>query len=88
VASEILRVNPLLDSVPVVVENVTPFKEGNRWLLKDEEGNGVFIPATFQQGWQLMALSGGEPLKIFATGKDQDFEPFGVWVNNRYTFFA
>lgn len=88
VAAEILRENPLLEGVPVVIENVIPFKDGNRWMLRDEEGNGVFIPPTFQQGWQLLALSGGAPLKVFAMGKDQDFEPLGVWVNNRYTFFA
>ncbi len=83
-ASLIQAVNPLFDSLPVVVENIVPVKSNNEWILKDENGNGVFIKHNFRNPWKLMALSGGKPVKIFAVGKEHLFEPMGVWVNDHY----
>ena len=80
----IMSENPFYENFPVIINNVVPIKVNNEWLLKDEAGAGVTIRSTFQNVWKLMALSGGTPVKIFALGKEQEFEPLGVWVNDQY----
>ena len=82
--SKAMSLNPFLDKLPVIIDNIVPVKGSNQWLLKDEQGKGVTINPSFQFPWKLMALSGGAPLKLFALGKEQEFEPLGAWVNGRY----
>lgn len=84
VTSTIMTSNPFLEQFPVIVDGVTPLKGNNQWMLKDESGQGVFIPPSFKHHWKLMALSGGKPLKIFALGREHEFEPLGAWVNDQY----
>lgn len=82
--SEIMAVNPFFDNFPVVINSVLPIKLNNKWVLKDEVGAGVSISPAFQNPWKLLAISGGRPVKIFALGKEQEFEPLGVWANDHY----
>jgi hypothetical protein len=82
--SKAMSLNPFLDRLPIIIDNIIPVKGSNQWLLKDERGKGVTISPSFQFPWKLMALSGGAPLKLFALGKEQEFEPLGAWVNGRY----
>ena len=84
ISSKILSINPLFEALPVVIENIIPAKDNNEWVLKDEEEKGVLIKHTFAHHWKLMALSGGKPIKIFAVGKEKEFEPLGAWVNDQY----
>ena len=76
--------NPWMNNLPVIIENVIPVKANNQWLLKDEHGNGVLIYHGFQNSWKLMALSGGKPLRLFAVGRENNFEPLGAWIGNQY----
>jgi hypothetical protein len=82
--SKIMSVNPFLENFPVIIDNVVPVKGNNQWLLKDEAGEGVTISQSFHFPWKLMAMSGGAPIKLFAIGKENEFEPLGVWVNGHY----
>jgi hypothetical protein len=83
-ASHVHAVNPWMNNLPVIIDNVVPVKANNQWLLKDEQGNGVLIYHGFQNSWKLMALSGGKPLRIFAVGRENIFEPLGAWIDNQY----
>jgi hypothetical protein len=76
--------NPWTNNLPVIVENVVPVKANNQLLLKDEHGNGVLVNHGFQNTWKLMALSGGKPLRLFAVGRENNFEPLGAWIGNQY----
>jgi hypothetical protein len=84
VNSKVMAVNPFLDSFPVVIDQVIPMRQDNRWLLRDAHGGGVTLSHSFKHSWKLMALSGGLPIRVFAVGKEQTFEPIGVWVNDKY----
>jgi hypothetical protein len=83
-ASRVHAVNPWMNHLPVIIENVVPVIANNQWLLKDEHGNGVIIDHGFQNSWKLMSLSGGKPLRIFAVGREHNFEPLGAWIGNQY----
>ncbi|WP_276368657.1 SWIM zinc finger family protein [Chryseolinea sp. H1M3-3] len=83
-ASRVHAVNPWMNHLPAIVENVVPVITNNQWLLKDEHGNGVIIDHGFQNSWKLMSLSGGKPLRIFAVGRENNFEPLGAWIDNQY----
>lgn len=58
-----LAANPLADSLPIIVQ-LTPQREGERWLLRDAEGTALPIIVGFHAGWELFACAGGQPLAI------------------------
>lgn len=82
--SEIHALNPWTNNLPVIVDNVVPLKTNDRWILKDQNGKGVLIYDRFHNIWKLMSVSGGKPVRIFAIGNENVFEPLGAWMNNRY----
>jgi hypothetical protein len=86
--SHVHATNPWMNNLPVIIDNVVPVKANNQWLLKDEQGNGVLIYHGFENSWKLMALSGGKPLRIFAVGRENIFEPLGAWIDNQYTLLV
>jgi hypothetical protein len=77
-------INPWTTHMPVVIENVTPIVNANQSLLKDAVGDAIVISNHFEHTWKLMAISGGKPIRVFAIGKEQTFEPMGVWIDNQY----
>lgn len=83
-ASTMYALNPLINQLPVIVENVTPIPGANERYLKDQNGSGVRGTQLFENYWRLIAISGGKPLRLFAVGREQDFEPLGAWTNNQY----
>lgn len=82
--SQVHATNPWINKLPVIIENIVPVKANDRWILRDENGDGVMIHHGFQKPWKLMAISGGKPLRIFAVGRENNFEPLGAWVDNQY----
>jgi hypothetical protein len=82
--SQVHATNPWINKLPVIIENVVPVKANDRWILRDENGDGVMIHRGFQNSWKLMAISGGKPLRIFAVGRENNFEPLGAWIDNQY----
>lgn len=77
--------NPWVSHRPAIIDNVVPLLHANQWMLKDAEGQGVSITKGFDQGWKLLSVSGGKPVRLFAIGREQTFEPMGVWMDNQYT---
>ncbi len=82
--SQVHATNPWINKLPVIIENIVPVKANDRWILRDENGDGVMIHHGFQNSWKLMAISGGKPLRIFVVGRENNFEPLGAWVDNQY----
>lgn len=76
--------NPWGTSVPAIVENVTPMLISGQRILKDEQGEAVTISNRFEDIWKLLSLSGGGPIRLFAVGREQTFEPLSAWVDNQY----
>ena len=83
-ATETYAANPWATRLPAIIENVVPIKHADHWILKDINGDGVVISNRFGQPWQLLSVSGGKPVRLFAIGREQAFEPMSAWVDNKY----
>ena len=75
---------PFISAKPYLIKEVTPVQYGQRWWLKDEKDDLVRISDGFTNIWKLMAISGGKPVNLAVTGKENVFEPVGIWVNETY----
>ena len=55
---------PWLDRFPMALQSVVPARDGDRWVLHQA---GLTLPmAPFgQDGWDLLAVSGGHPVDVF-----------------------
>jgi len=69
---------------PYIIKRVTPVKYQNGWWLLDENNDLVQIKEGFQNIWKLLAISGGKPVDAAIVGKENQFEPIGVWDNETY----
>ncbi|MEV5548977.1 SWIM zinc finger family protein [Streptomyces sp. NPDC052309] len=80
---EALRDDPWLESVPVTLERVVPVPDGDSWQLADaDEATALpLTPATHHRPglWRLVALSGGEPVKVFGECGHRGFTPLAAW---------
>jgi hypothetical protein len=83
-ASRQASVNPFVDQYPMILDEVSLVQQGNQWIFRDASGKGANISHTFKGIWNMLALSGGRKMKVFALGKENEYEPLGVWIDNKY----
>jgi hypothetical protein len=56
--------NPWLDRVPMSLKRVRLFHRAEDWFVVD--GAGTALPILPTSGWKLLAMSGGDPIDLFA----------------------
>ncbi len=81
------KVNALIpfNSVrPYVVKQVTPVIYDQRWWLADDNNDLIQLNENFKNIWKLLAISGGKPVTAAVVGKENLYEPLGVWDNETY----
>jgi len=71
--AEALAVAPWCDRIPLSLSQILPLNAGTQ--LRDHSGQSLPISPDFQQGWQLMALSGGRPLSLFGEWDGDSYLP-------------
>lgn len=75
---------PVRSERPYIVQQLTPVQHNMKWWLKDQRDQILPIKDGFKSIWKLLALSGGHPLDMALLGKEQEYEPLGVWHNGHY----
>lgn len=77
---------PWLEGFPLLLQAVTPHRDGESWLLQDQQGAVLPLSPRMEamQGWRLLALSGGHPLSVFGEWDGSSFLPFSVWAEDAY----
>jgi len=75
---------PFADDWPCIVRELKPVGFNNEWWLQDAEKNSMPISRNYGAIWNLLAFSGGKPVQISLIGKENEYEPLGVWYNNEY----
>lgn len=75
---------PVQTEKPYIVQKLMPTKHNGRWVLKDSLGFAAALPSKFKAFWKLLSLSGGQPMDMVIVGKENEFEPIGVWVEEKY----
>ena len=77
-----LAAQPFLERHPLALA-AAPVPQGERWALRLPDGALLAAHPHFQQGWQLLALSGGEPLPLFGEWDGDTFLPWSAQVDGR-----
>jgi hypothetical protein len=75
---------PVRGERPYAVTSVMPVLYNGRWWLKDSQSHLVNLKEDFTGIWKLLALSGGHPLDLVVLGKENVYEPLGVWAGQTY----
>jgi len=86
--SEAIARYPWLERYPFTLTGVTPSHRGGRWLLADGAGKGITVEPRFTQLWQMIALSGGQPLKIFGEWNGETLLPLAAMAEGRFIEFS
>jgi hypothetical protein len=86
--ASVLGKNPWLEAFPVVLGNVTPMQFKQNWFLKDDLDRTVPLSTLFSSPWELFALSGGHPLRLFGTWDGFMLLPLAAWVDKRHVTFC
>jgi hypothetical protein len=75
---------PVRSERPFIVSRLLPVFFNNSWWLKDQANHFISIKENFTGIWKLLALSGGEPLDMVVVGKEDQYEPIGIWHQQTY----
>lgn len=77
-------IQPFQYERPFIVSKLKPVQKDDHWWLQDDQKKIVKINDGFAATWKLLALSGGKALTMAVIGKEDTYEPLGVWTNNEY----
>jgi hypothetical protein len=83
---EILAQNPWADDIPMCVENLRPVMNQGQYFLQDENNALLPIATDFDENkrFNLLAVSGGEPLCMFVLRQKDEVYPLGFVQNTDY----
>ncbi len=80
-----LAANPWLEGFPIPLMACVPHRRGE--VAIDLDNVGLPISPTFNQGWQLMAVSGGEAIGLFGEWNGEDWLPLSAFAEQRWVLF-
>lgn len=75
---------PFQDEKPFIVSGIRPARQGNSWMLVDDQLKGMKLKGDFLRALHLLAHSGGHASTLFVVGKENEYEPIGIWKNGTY----
>lgn len=75
---------PWLERFPMTLSDVTPQRDGARWLVRDSDNTFLPLTMTDDRGWVLLALSGGHPLTLFGTWDGDALSPLSAFTDGRF----
>jgi hypothetical protein len=78
--------NPWLERFPVLLRDVTPQRDGERWLVRDTANHCLQLSKQFEAAWRLLAESGGRPLWLFGEWDGSAFLPLSMWGESGFRF--
>ncbi|GAB5551888.1 MAG: hypothetical protein Sapg2KO_14790 [Saprospiraceae bacterium] len=81
--AQVLQRAPGTISYPVLLQNMIPFHQEGQFYLSDTDHYYRPLEVASMQAWRLIALSGGEPISLFATWNGSQFKPLSALVNKR-----
>lgn len=82
--SRALGENPWLEFYPVAFVGVYPVRSGDEWQLRDATGRGLPVDTDDHKWWQLLALSGGQPVGLFGLWNGRALDVLSVWADRRF----
>lgn len=86
--SKALSQNPWIQSIPFTLANAIPVYSDGRKCVVDKNRSLVEIDRAFGSFWQLLALSGGNPVTIFGEWNGMSFMPLSAESENKLSLFT
>ncbi|MEO8395402.1 MAG: SWIM zinc finger family protein, partial [Chloroflexota bacterium] len=74
---------PWLNLFPMLLRDVYPLRTETGWIVRDAEGHALSIGQYVENGWKLLALSGGYPLTVFGEWDAQRLLTLSAWIDGR-----
>ena len=75
--------NPWSERVPLGLKAAFPFRRDEAWWLQDANGHALPLTVNEDQGWKLVALSGGNALGLMGEWDGESLRPLSVWAEGR-----
>lgn len=69
---------------PYIIQHLKPVQFNNQWWLQDAEQKMMQLKNEHKAIWKILSLSGGAALNMVVIGKEDQYEPVGVWYKNEY----
>jgi hypothetical protein len=76
---------PVSGDRPFIIQQLKPVQYNDEWWLQDASQNMMQMKNQHKAIWKLLALSGGAALNMTVIGKEDQYEPVGVWQSGTYT---
>jgi hypothetical protein len=77
---------PWLTEFPALLTETVPVQRDGAWHLRTKDARLLPLAPRFNQGWQLLALSGGHPLTVFGEWSGRQLLPLTAWGDRRLEF--
>ena len=75
---------PFRSERPFIINKLKPVHYNLQWWLQDEENKIMQIRNDYKNIWKLLSLSGGKSMDMAVIGREDQFEPLGIWQDNEY----
>lgn len=85
--AQALAANPWLEHQAACLADLTPHLQLDSLWLEDSQGVSLPVWPGFEQSWLLLALSGGQPLRLSLESDGERIFPLGVWSEQGYLAF-
>lgn len=82
-----LACQPWIEQFPLSLQAIIPLRHPDGWGVRDSAGYLLPITPRFEQGWQLLALSGGHPINVFGEWNGKDFLPLSALAEDKFILF-
>ncbi|NEQ48478.1 MAG: SWIM zinc finger family protein [Leptolyngbya sp. SIOISBB] len=82
--AQALGQNPWLGPYPLMLDQVYPLWQEDRWWLQDTVGYALPLSSRFQHPLELLAISGGHPLQLFGEWNGEVLMPLGILTKTQF----
>jgi hypothetical protein len=79
-----LAVHPWLELFPMSLTAVEPMRRNEGWVVRDAAGDALPLARGLSRGWNLRALSGGQPLAVFGEWDGADLRLLSACADGRF----
>lgn len=82
--TELNSLLPFRSERPFIISQLKVVQYNQQWWLQDGHNKIMQVRNNYKGIWKLLSVSGGQPLDMAVIGKEEQYEPLGVWQNNQY----
>lgn len=75
---------PFRSERPFIISKLKPVLYNQQWWLQDMDNRIMQIRNDYRSIWKLLSLSGGQPMDMAVIGKEDQYEPLGLWIDSTY----